>query len=84
MIQRGISQSAVTDLFRRFVEACSASQLIITTGPYTIFGRTEPRGRLITLRADVDVVTDESGEAHSVTVLVGRGDDVETIAVGPV
>ena len=84
MVQRGISPSAATDSFRRFVEACSASQLIIITGPYTIFGRTEPRGKLITLRADVDVVMDGSGQAHVVTVLVGRGDDVETIAVGPV
>ncbi|MGQ0763975.1 MAG: hypothetical protein ACT4OT_18445 [Acidobacteriota bacterium] len=84
MVQRGISLKAVADLFRRFVEAFSASELIIVTGPYTIFGRTEPRGKLITLRADVDVVTDESGQAHAVTVLVGWAYDVETIAVGPV
>ena len=83
-VQRGVSPNAVADLFRRFVEASSASELIIAAGPYTIFGRTEPRGKLITLRADVDVVTDESGQAHAVTVLVGRADDVETIAVGPV
>jgi hypothetical protein len=84
MVQRGISQSAITDLFRRFVEACSVSELIIIAGPYTIFGRIEPRGKLITLRADLDLVTDESSQAHVVTVLAGRGDNLETITVGPV
>jgi hypothetical protein len=82
MVQRGISQTGVSELFRRFVEAYSASEQVIVTGPYTIFGRT--RGKLITLRADVDLSLDESGEAHAVTVLVGRGDESETIAVGPV
>jgi len=84
MVQRGISQDAVTELFRRFVEVYSASEILITTGPYTIFGLTEPRGKLITLRADIDAVTDKSGQAHAVTVLAGRADHAETIAVGPV
>lgn len=83
MVQRGISQSEVMDLFRRFLEACSSSEQTITTGPYTIFGRTERR-RSITVRADVDVISDEGGEAHTVTVLSGRGVNDETIAVGPV
>ena len=46
MVQRGISQTSVAELFRRFVEPYSASEQVIVTGPYTIFGRT--RGKLIT------------------------------------
>jgi hypothetical protein len=82
MVQRGISQTGVAELFGRFVESYSTSEQVVVTGPYTIFGRTH--GKLITLRADVDLALDESGEAHAVTVLVGRGDESETIAVGPV
>ena len=82
MVQRGISQTSVAKLFRRFVEFYSTSEQVIVTGPYTIFGRTG--GKLITLRADVDLALDDSGEAHAVTVLMGRGDENETTAVGPV
>src|SRR6266566_2715034 len=57
MVQRGITRNVVKNLFLRFVESCSAGPHIITTGPYTIFGRVQPRGKLITLRADVDVVS---------------------------
>jgi len=53
MVQRGISQTSVAELFRRFVEFYSTSEQVIVTGPYTIFGRTS--GKLITLRADVDL-----------------------------
>lgn len=33
MVQRGISQTSVADLFRRFVEAYLASKQVIVTGP---------------------------------------------------
>ena len=82
MVQRDISQTSVEELFRRFVEFYSTSEQVIISGPYTILGQT--RGKLITLRADVDLALDEGGDAHAVTVLVGRGDESDTIAVGPV
>ena len=81
MVQRGIPQAVAADLFRRFVEKSSAQGQIITVGPYTISGQTGPRGKAVTLRADVDHVADTSGEAHVVTVLIGLSNDEDTITV---
>jgi len=74
MVQRGIRQAAVVNLFKRFVEKCVAEEQVISAGPYTIFGRPTPRAKTITLRVDVDVVADTSGQAHLVTVVIGRTD----------
>lgn len=84
MVQRGISLKMTEELFRRFIEKCQVSKQVITTGPYTIFGKTAPRGKSVTLRVDLDVVTDESGQAHVVTVFVGRSGDEEIAAIDPV
>jgi hypothetical protein len=84
MVQRGIKQAAVTALFRRFIESCATSGEIIITGHYTIFGRPTPRSSLITLRADVDLVVDTGGQAHTVTIFVGRGEGEGTTEIGPI
>lgn len=83
MVQHGVKLEEVNTLFQRFVEYCVASAEIITSGPYTIFGRPEPRSARLTLRVDVDVVTDESGAAHVVTVFIGRSDSIDVIEVEP-
>lgn len=82
MVQRGIKQATVTALFQRFIESCATSGEIITTGHYTIFGRPTPRISLITLRADVDLIVDTGGHAHTVTIFVGRGEG--TTEIGPI
>lgn len=84
MVQRGISLKTTEDLFRRFIEQCQASEQVITTGPYTIFGKTSPRGKSITLRVDIDAVTDDSGRARVVTVFVGRSGNEEITVIDPV
>jgi hypothetical protein len=84
MVQRGINLHGIESLFSRFIEICTAKGRAITTGPYTIFGRPAPRAQMTTLRIDVDMVVDMSGQAHVVTVFVGRGGAAETIEVGPI
>jgi hypothetical protein len=84
MTQRGIKQAAVTTLFRRFIEFCATSGEIISVGHYTIFGRPMPRSSLITLRADVDLIVDTGGQAHTVTIFVGRGEGEGTTEIGPI
>lgn len=84
MVQRGLKQAEVSALFRRFVETYSADGQVLTAGPYSIWGQPKPRAARITVRADVDSVTDENGQAHVVTVYVGRGDTGGAIEVGPV
>jgi|ERR1041384_3822020 hypothetical protein len=72
MVQRGIQQTAVVSMFKLFVEKCAAEEQVITVGPYTIFGRPMTRAKTLTLRVDVDVVADTSGQARLVTVVIGR------------
>src|SRR5947209_4807199 len=78
MVQRGIRQAAVVNVFKRFVEKCAAEEQVITTSPYTIFGRPTPRATKLTLRVDVDVVADTRVQAHLVTVIIGRTDAEDT------
>jgi hypothetical protein len=82
MVQRGIRQSEVSALFLRFVEAYTSTEQVLTTGPYTFYGRLKSRAMLVTVRADVDCVTDDSGQSHVVTIYIGRGDTEDTIDVG--
>lgn len=84
MVQRGIKQADLSTLFRRFIETYLATGQVITIGSYSIWGRPIPRTATVTLRADVDVVSDESGQAHVVTVFMGRGDTEDSTEVGPV
>jgi hypothetical protein len=84
MIQRGLKQSDLTALFRRFVETYAANRQVITIGPYNIWGRLKPRAPTTTLRIDVDVVNDQSNQAHVVTIFLGRGDTEDSTDVGPV
>jgi hypothetical protein len=73
MVQRGIKMETLLNLFQRFVQFQAASGVLITTGPYSVFERARPREVTVTLRFDVDLVTDEGGQAHVVTVFIGRG-----------
>ena len=75
MTQRGINREKVIALFRRFVEFCKASDEIISVGAYTIFSKS------LTLRIDVDKVSDIGGEAHTVTVFFGKGKAEQTIVI---
>ena len=78
MTPRGIHLETVTALFARFVEHCRASSQLIAVGPYTIYSRLAPRATPLTLRVDVDDISDEQGQAHTVTVFVGHGDSYST------
>jgi hypothetical protein len=84
MVQRGLNQSDLSTLFRRFVEKYAGSGQVITVGPYNIWGRLKPRASTVTIRTDVDVVDDEANRAHVVTIFMGRGDTEDSTAAGPV
>jgi hypothetical protein len=75
MVQRGIDEAKIESLFVDFIKYCRESEEIITAGAYTIFAKP------ITLRIDVDKVSDEKGEAHAVTVFIGSGDVEDTLLV---
>lgn len=79
MIQRGIGQEAVINLFRQFIEFCQKTDEVIIVGAYTLFGKVKTIRKAITLRIDVDKISDETGEAHTVTVFVGSGNAENTI-----
>lgn len=74
MIQRGIKLADISALFRHSLEMYTAGGEVVTVGPYSIIGRSKPRVARITVRADVDTVDDESGQAHVVTIYLGRGE----------
>jgi hypothetical protein len=84
MVQRGIGQGEVSAVFRRFVETYTVTGQVVVEGHYSIIGRPKPRATAVTVRADVNYVANESGQAHVVTVYVGRGDSEGMIEVGPV
>ncbi len=84
LVQRGLNQSDLSTLFRRFVEKCAGSGQVITVGPYSIWGRPKPRASTVTLRSDIDVIHGEDNRAHVVTVFRGRGDTEDSTDVGPV
>lgn len=78
MVQRGINQETIVNLFKKFVEYCRAEEQPITVGAYTIYGKPEPRAKSLTLRIDVDNIGDQQNAAHTVTIFVGRGNTSET------
>jgi hypothetical protein len=70
MVQRGVKPDSVKRLFQRFVENSIVSGEVISPGPYAVAGRPEPRSRRLSLRVDIDLVTDIVGEAHVVTLFL--------------
>lgn len=80
MVQRGIKLSDVSALFLRFLERASMGEEVITVGGYVIAGRPKGRARKISLRVDVDSITDELGDSHVVTVYLG-GSDSENVTL---
>ena len=81
MIQRKIRQDSVIKLFERFLEFCRIHDEVITTGAYSISGRTKENKKAITLRIDIDKISDKSSEAHTGTVFVGYGNTENTISL---
>jgi hypothetical protein len=81
MIQRGMKLSDVSGLFRRFLESSSVAGEVIIVGGYVISGRPRARAARMTLRVDVDSVTDEIGQSHVVTMYLGRGDSDNMILI---
>ena len=77
LVQRGIKLESVADIFRQFIEYCTLNDVIITVGAYSILGKVNKKS--ITLRIDVDEITDEIGKAHTVTVFFGYGNTENTI-----
>jgi hypothetical protein len=76
MEERKMSKNFVSravNLFSRFVEKSIAEGQPIEIGKYTIRERPTPHGSDITLRVDVDFVESAGGQAHVVTVFMGRG-----------
>lgn len=84
MVQRGIKQVDVSALFRRFVETYMAAEQILAVGPYTLCGRLKSRAVIVTVRADIDSITDDSSQSHVVTIYIGRGAGEDTVDIGPV
>lgn len=74
MIQRGIKLSDVSGLFRRFLDTYSAASEMVSVGGYIISGRPKARAARVTVRVDIDSVSDEFGQCHVVTIYLGRGD----------
>ncbi len=70
-VQRGISIRVVTSLFRRFVEFSNQQAVSITIGNYSVTARPAPRERRVTIRFDIDEVSEAEGAAHVVTVVFG-------------
>ncbi|MDQ3061424.1 MAG: hypothetical protein M3R14_00955 [Acidobacteriota bacterium] len=83
MIQRGISRDTIIKLFKRFIELCRKNNEVITVGAYTIFGKSDSQSKSITLRIDVDDVSDKKGKAHTVTVFVGSGNVEDAFFIAP-
>jgi hypothetical protein len=81
MIQRGISRDTVVNFFKRFVEFSRDNGEIIIVGAYSILGKSDSKSKLITLRIDVDEVSEEKGAAHTVTVFVGSGNVENTLFI---
>src|SRR5919205_1236614 len=72
MIQRGMRLSDLSRLFQRFLERYRTIHEVVSPGAYIILGRPKARMPKITLRVDVDSVTDELGQSHAVTMYLGR------------
>lgn len=81
MTQRGIKIGEIINLFERFLKFCETENQIISVGAYTIFGKSNISGSLITLRIDVDKAEETENEAHTVTVFIGRGDLTQTTEI---
>lgn len=70
-VQRGLSIPTLASLFRRFVEFSNQQGVVITAGNHSVTARPAPRERRVTVRFDIDQVTEEAGAAHIVTVVIG-------------
>jgi hypothetical protein len=81
MTKRGIKEKEIVELFDKFLRKYAEKEQIISTGAYSIFGRTAESKSPLTLRMDVDDCAENENNAHTVTVFVGRGNTFETVEV---
>ena len=58
-------------MFRRFVNSSNQQAVAITVGNYSVTTRPAQRNRTITIRFDIDEVSETEGAAHVVTVVCG-------------
>ncbi len=77
MIQRGVKLDSVVNIFRRFIEYYRSNDEAITVGKYSILDKINKK--TVTLRIDIDRITDETGDAHTVTIFFGYGNAENTI-----
>lgn len=75
MTQRGVKPKQIIALFTRFIEFCSTNGEIINVGAYTVFDG------VLTLRVDIDDISDQGGKAHTATVFLGKGNTERTIVI---
>lgn len=81
MVQRGVKLNDVSVFFRSFVELYSAEEQALFIGQYSLYGRIKPRNLFITVRLDIDLVTDVEGAGHIVTIHMGSGNSEGMIDV---
>jgi hypothetical protein len=75
MVQRGVKLNDVSAFFCSFVELFTAEKQSIFVGHYALYGRIKRRNFFVTVRIDLDMVTDVEGIGHVVTVHIGRGNN---------
>lgn len=81
MVQRGVKLNDISVFFRAFAELYYAEEQSIFIGHYALYGRIKLRNLFVTVRLDIDLVTDFEGEGHIVTVHIGRGNNEGMINV---
>lgn len=81
MVQRGIKLSDASAFLCSFANLYHAQEQPLFTGHYALYGRVKARNLYVTIRIDVDLITDVEGEAHVVTVHSGRGNTEGMIEV---
>lgn len=75
MVQRGVKLNDVSAFLRSFAELYKAEKQSIIIGHYALYGRIKRRNLFVTVRIDLDMVTDVEGIGHVVTVHIGRGNN---------
>lgn len=81
MVQRGVKLNDASAFLHSFANLYFVQEQSLFTGHYSIYGRIKARNLYVTIRIDVDLITNVKGEAHVVTVHLGRGNTEGMIKV---
>ncbi len=81
MVQRGIRLSDASAFFRSLINLYAAEDQSVVIGHYALYGPIKPRNLFVTVRIDLDMITDVKGAGHVVTVYTGRGNNQGLIEV---